>query len=387
MQLRDTYRCRSRVGVPSSCSSLRVSATCNCVFLSVFRVVAFAAQHCFTACFIPQDAEAIGIPSSTIRDRWLEPRIVLALKRGGVADHATLLASLFLGFGLDAYVAYGSKLGTDGVETEYAWVVVLQESEVGGSTARALGEVAVQVAGLTRAVCWDPLTAERMQPGTPSTSGDRFWRVGCLFNHASFYGNVQEDDTVAAAHWDVADPSQWKALEGGHVAGIPRHARPTVLTPPLVNTAELAAGVESQVLDALAVHRHEHHAASLPVDRHMGYVLSPALAAYEAERLHGIAPDNADFAAAVRRYTPPGHTFKGCPVSFCHASPSRIVAALLRNPVAQDILATLGHDIAFALRVCITAYAEDTLAVWVLLAVRYQPHHGDAGDSLEGMAP
>ena len=38
-------------------------------------------------------------------------------------DHATLLCSLLLGFGLDAYVAVGSK--TDGLP--WVWVISLDE--------------------------------------------------------------------------------------------------------------------------------------------------------------------------------------------------------------------------------------------------------------------
>ncbi len=162
--------------------------------------------------------------SATQRDRWLDLRTALALKRCGTADHATLLASLLLGFGLDAYVAYGSRVDTSGVETEYAWVATLQApvssqpsaytaaTGLPSSSSAGVEGVAVKVAGLTRATFWDAVTGERLSSGAPAASGHRFWRVGCLFNHQAFYGNIQADDTVPGMRWDVHDPEQWKPV-------------------------------------------------------------------------------------------------------------------------------------------------------------------------------
>lgn len=56
---------------------------------------------------------------------WRYPHSFLAEGRGEVQDHATLLCSLLLGFGLDAYVCIGSC--TDGA---HAWVLTRQIENV-----------------------------------------------------------------------------------------------------------------------------------------------------------------------------------------------------------------------------------------------------------------
>jgi len=167
------------------------------------------------------------------------------------------------------------------------------------------------------------------------------------------------------------------------LASIPRHSLPTVLSPPTLDTRALAEGLERQLLDALAVLRHDWTQEALPIDQHFSYILSPALAAYESERLTGTPFGSEDFQAVIKRYTPAGHTFKAFPAQFTHASPSKIVATLRANPVAQDIISTLGGDLAFALRVHVTAYAEDTTAVWVILGVRYRSNE-DEEESVRG---
>ncbi len=162
------------------------------------------------------------------------------------------------------------------------------------------------------------------------------------------------------------------------VASVPRHSLPTVLAPPTLDTRGLEESLERQVLDALSVLRHDWTQEALPVDQHFSYIMSPALAAYENERLTGSPFGSEDFQAVIKRYTPVGHTFKAFPAQFPHASPSKIVATLRSHPVAQDIISTLGSDLAFALRVHISAYAEDTTAVWVILGVRYRSNEDDA---------
>lgn len=113
-------------------------------------------------------------------------------------DHATLLCSLFLGLGLDAYVAVGTRLDGQGSEADFAWVVT-REQRVGA------------VAGFDVAF-WDPLTGLRETPGGTSASGHRYARVHCLFNDARYYANHRLDDRVEAAGWDLRDLAAWKAV-------------------------------------------------------------------------------------------------------------------------------------------------------------------------------
>jgi hypothetical protein len=149
----------------------------------------------------------------------------------------------------------------------------------------------------------------------------------------------------------------------------------------------LEEGLERQLLDALSVLRHDMTQQALPLDSHFSYILAPALAAYENERLTGSPFGSEDFQAVIKRYTPIGHTFKAFPAQFAHASPSKIMATLRTNPVAQDIIATMGSDLAFALRVQVTAYAEDVTAVWVILGIRFAPPASDGSSSYVSNTP
>lgn len=97
---------------------------------------------------------------------------------------------------------------------------------------------------------------------------------------------------------------------------------------------------------------------------------------YELERVSGTAGIfNDDFQASIKRHVPAGHAFKGYPTCFNHLDAARAAAALLdrANDAAHDVVHVRGDYARFALRVRVTVYPENTLAVWVMLAVRYQP--------------
>lgn len=125
----------------------------------------------------------------------------------------------------------------------------------------------------------------------------------------------------------------------------------------------------------------------------------PFLASSEwQDRLTGAAVGGGEFAAAVQRAVPRGFGFRGFPVQFNHASPARMMAALLAAPVAREILhvriltrcmqrisrscvppipssaAQMRSEpgTAFCLRCKVFLYAEDTAAVWVMLAARHR---------------
>ena len=69
---------------------------------------------------------------------------------------------------------------------------------------------------------------------------------------------------------------------------------------------------------------------------------------------------------------PPGHCFKGFPTCFPHLHAGRMLAALRRGDLSDDVLRTEGAHVHHALRVRVFPYAEDVSAVWVMLAVRYR---------------
>jgi hypothetical protein len=178
--------------------------------------------------------ETLGASSSSggaRKELWYPPHVTLALRQGDVESHAVLLCSLFLGFGLEAYVCSGTRIDSEGVENEYCWVVTRYATTVaapeGSSTGRSsdddeeAGEKTVTVARVT---FWDPLTGQASNPlggaasattsgsGAPA-SGYRYYRVSAVFNHSSFYANHALNDSVAAVRWnDWNDHTQWKSV-------------------------------------------------------------------------------------------------------------------------------------------------------------------------------
>ena len=114
---------------------------------------------------------------------------------GDVEPHACLLCSLLLGFGLDAYVVLGERVG----ETRpHAWVltrggagggVTFWESLTGQTFAHAptrLGD----------------LQQQQQQQQQKQQQQHRFARVGCAFNHNSFFANIQPLDDVGLCAFD-----------------------------------------------------------------------------------------------------------------------------------------------------------------------------------------
>jgi len=161
------------------------------------------------------------------------------------------------------------------------------------------------------------------------------------------------------------------------------------LSPPTLSAPDTAERVEAALRDAIAAYR---TTMPLPVDageslgsggvdarrvvwdgsleRQMGM----ALYAYETERLSGAVVGGDDFAAAIRRSTPRGWAFRGFPVLFNHASPARMMAALLQSPPAAAILSQPWDGDAarsgWGVRVAVHVYPEDTVGVWVMVACR-----------------
>jgi hypothetical protein len=79
--------------------------------------------------------------------------------------------------------------------------------------------------------------------------------------------------------------------------------------------------------------------------------------------------------ASIRRYVPAGHCFKGFPTCFNHSNSDQIARAVLdrSTKAAADVVTSRGDYVRFGLRAKVTAYPEDMLAAWVMIAVRCQP--------------
>jgi len=110
-------------------------------------------------------------------EMWSSLFAFLCKGKGDCEDHAALLCSLLLGFGLNAYVCVGTKAKG----AAHSWVMTISPE----------GEV----------IFWESLTAHRYAhrpinpddpPALKQSRPDHPYRtVGCVFNHKSFYANSQ----------------------------------------------------------------------------------------------------------------------------------------------------------------------------------------------------
>lgn len=283
--------------------------------------------------------------ASTV-DVWRTVHATLALRGGEAEEHALLLCSLLLGFGLDAYVC----LGTDGGGT-HAWV--LTRSVDGALT------------------FWESLTGQQY----PMPGPHPYTELACVFSHQALYANTQASASLEHCSLELDDPSAWMAMEPSLLSSVT--PMPTAALRP--STLRDVSGLEHQCEATLRRLVDEHRAAlglaspGVVWDDELGYRLAPALASYETERWTGHTVDNAYFADAIRRKVPHGHTFKGFPHHFVTYEPATIFQTWLRDEVALSILQCRTSSASLAVRLHITPMPEDVLSVWAMIAIAYRP--------------
>lgn len=106
-------------------------------------------------------------------------------------------------------------------------------------------------------------------------------------------------------------------------------------------------------------------------DDELACVLSTALQSYEIGKLTGAAVSSDSFQAGVKNLVPDGHTFKAFPVQVNHKNPVSIFGLMQANPVGDEIINTIGDQIAFSIRVKIVQYPEDVVAVWAIIGTHF----------------
>lgn len=285
------------------------------------------------------DASAGGAAAET----WNSQHAFLCQLCGDAQDHALLLCSLLLGFGLDAYVC----VGTDG-SGPHLWVMTISSPD--------------------RIWFWESLTGKRYLLGQKGRCP--YVKLGCAFSHEAFYANVQESDRVESARYDLHNPDHWKPMN----QDVLRTVTPQLAAPLSAPDASTVAADEEAVekgIRAQMVHHRRGKGLATVFDDNLEYLLTPALSSYELERVTGLSVGSEEFQQGIKRAVPEGHTFKGFPIQFAHLNHPSIFVALTKEKIAADILATRGDAVRFAVRCRIFLYPENVKAVWVMVAVRY----------------
>ncbi|XP_068998211.1 centrosomal protein of 76 kDa isoform X1 [Embiotoca jacksoni] len=297
------------------------------------------------------------------QEQWCTLMAFLCRGKGDCEDHATLLCSLLLGFGLDAYVCVGTKAK----HVPHTWVLTRGTD---GST--TFWESLTAHRYLHRAVDPDaPPLAPQPKPSSP------YRTVGCVFNHHTFLANCQPSDAVDLCVFDFQNPSQWKAMSEEALKSVCAPGSTTSLPPlpplcaPSLDPAAASNQLELEMRYLVSEHRKDLDLATV-WDDHLSYLLSSALSAYELERCTGVSCGNEEFQDAVRRAVPDGHTFKGFPIHFLHRNARRAFATCLRSPFCEEIVCCRGDHVRLAVRVRVFVYPENACAVWLMFACKYR---------------
>ncbi|CAN0159045.1 unnamed protein product [Lampetra planeri] len=304
-------------------------------------------------------AQAVG--GGARHEMWSSTFAFLCRAKGDCEDHANLLCSLLLGFGLDAFVCVGTKAKGE----PHAWVAT--RSTDGTTT------------------FWESLTGHRYahrpinldDPPLPRAQQQQqqhhpYRTLGCAYNHRAFYANCGPTHAVDATHLDLADGTRWKAMSRDAVASVTAAGPATsALRPPSIDPADAARRVEMELRLLVEDHRKDL-GLQTAWDPALAYLLSPALAAYECERAVGVAPGNDEFQDAVRRFVPDGHTFKGFPIHLLSRNARRALATALRSPFCDEIVSCRGDEVRLAVRARVFVYPENACAVWIMFACTYR---------------
>ncbi|XP_039593874.1 centrosomal protein of 76 kDa isoform X1 [Polypterus senegalus] len=297
------------------------------------------------------------------QEQWCTLLAFLCRNKGDCEDHANLLCSLLLGFGLDAYICVGTKSKA----VPHTWVMTIG---INGTV-----------------VFWESLTAHRyifkpVNPDDPPLVQQPkpaypYKTIGCVFNHQSFYANCQPSDAVELCVFDFSNESRWKAMSEEAIKSVcaPGSTASICDFPPLwapiIDCAATSNEIEQELRYLLAEHRKDLDLSTV-WDDNLSYLLSPALFAYEMERISGVSSGNEEFQDAIRKVVPDGHTFKAFPIHFLHRNSRRAFATCLRSPFCEEIVCCRGDHVRIAVRVRTFSYAESACAVWIMFACIYR---------------
>ncbi|XP_041963440.1 centrosomal protein of 76 kDa [Alosa sapidissima] len=300
------------------------------------------------------------VGGGSYHEQWCTMMAFLCRNKGDCEDHATLLCSLLLGFGLDAYVCVGTKARNN----PHVWVMTC-----GTDGTVTFWESLTGNRYLHRLIDPDDLTSHP-KPSYP------YQTVGCVFNQKAFFANCQPTDSVPLCVFDLEDKSCWKAMSeealnsvcaSGSITSLP--PVPTLCSSSL-DPVQASNQMELELRHLLAEHRKDLGLATI-WDDNLSYLLSAALVAYELERCTGVSCGNEEFQDAVRRAVPDGHTFKGFPIQFLHHNTHRAFATCLRSHFCEEIVCCRGDHVRLAVRVRVFVYPESACATWVMFACKY----------------
>lgn len=269
-----------------------------------------------------------------------------------IEGKCSLLCSLLLGFGLDAWICIGTKQSGQ----PHVWIMTRGP-----------------YAAIT---FWEAITGSRYLHRVGQRAAHGYATIGSVFNNKAFYANCQVSEKIEYCSFVFEDATIWKKMSYTAISSIvEKEVYHLKLVSPADNGNERRINMEIQLKLLIMEHRNDH-GLSTHFDDHLSYVLTPALWSYERESINsgGLAEIRSAefFSAALMNTVPEGYTFKGFPLHFMHSSPRRAFSVILNSSIGREIIEGRGDNVTLAVRAVTASYPENVFVTWVMVACTFR---------------
>ena len=296
------------------------------------------------------------------QDVWRDTHTFLTVGKGDAQDHAVLLCNLLLGFHLDAYVV----CGLDKKSNAHLWVLTI---EIDGSV-----------------TFWDSLTGNRYKRPRKSVINNQddkvnekwypYRTIGCLFNHKSFYANIQVSDSTDTCDFNLQNDKLWKQMSNDALNSIKTDFTMYPFKPTNLAESGFVSGtdLENALKSRIVQYRQDHGfkgSILFTEDLEMRSLLTQQLWKYETRKILDIIDDEY-FQTGIKLLIPDGHTFKGYPANFNNHDIDGIFNSFLKSSVCREIMLTRGDHVRFCVGAKSFGYVENVGSCWIMIAVRYR---------------
>ncbi|XP_069999225.1 centrosomal protein of 76 kDa [Penaeus vannamei] len=286
---------------------------------------------------------------------WYTLPVSVMAQSLNVESKCSLLCSLLLGFGLDAWVC----VGTFSSGVQHTWVMTRGP--------------------YTAITFWESSTGCRYVYKLGQKAGHDYGTVGSIFNHEHFYASVQVTDRIGYCNFTVEDENAWKRmLPNATSSMIQKEPCMVKILPPTCDAEGRSSLVEMQIKILMTEYRVDF-GLSTTFDDHLSHILTPALWSYERKAVDNTGDDHREakgaehFSAALMHTIPEGHTFKAYPLHFMHHSPQRAFNLIMSSSIGREIVGCRGDKVCFAVRAITINYPENMFLTWLMVACSYRP--------------
>ncbi|CAL8135385.1 unnamed protein product [Orchesella dallaii] len=309
-----------------------------------------------------------GIGGCFLSERWQNVETTIISKSGTVEDHAVLLTSLLLSFGLDAYVALGTKRG----KGSWAWTVTLSENQEPTFWESTTGDYYDHYSYPEGYLGSNNDLAHEIEEKLAKNKTYNFLTVSCIFNDKELYANVQPTISVDFVDWNIGNTSKWKRLPYHQDYKQSTSSYPFHLNRSTLNWDFIAKKLEFQLKNLLSFARKEQSLGTSWDD-----VLPPYMGQHLTREELEVSTCGKDFKdhfkTVALKNLPPGYDFRAHTFNSQTVEAYKLFESALREPLADGIIFIRGDDVRHSLKVKIFPYPEDVPSVRFMIACRYIP--------------